>query len=165
MMKEMDILKLLGLLGENAKLTNAQLAVMLGATEQDVAAAIADCEQKGIIKGYQAVIDWDNTDRNLVSARIEIKVIPKSNMGFEEIAYTVSQFREVETCYLMSGGYDLALTISGKTFKDVAMFVAHRLAPMESVQSTTTHFVLRKYKHRNVMMVDDFADEREGSSH
>ena len=86
-------------------------------------------------------------------------------MGFEEIAYTVSQFREVETCYLMSGGYDLALTISGKTFKDVAMFVAHRLAPMESVQSTTTHFVLRKYKHRNVMMVDDFADEREGSSH
>ena len=79
MMKEMDILKLLGLLGENAKLTNAQLAVMLGATEQDVAAAIADCEQKGIIKGYQAVIDWDKTDRNLVSARIEIKVIPKSN--------------------------------------------------------------------------------------
>ena len=85
-------------------------------------------------------------------------------MGFEEIAYTISQFREVETCYLMSGGYDLALTISGKTFKDIALFVAHRLAPLEPVQSTSTHFVLKKYKQRGQMMVDDFKDEREVTS-
>lgn len=106
-------------------------------------------------------MDWDRTGRDLVSARIEIKVIPKGTMGFEEIAYTISQFPEVETCYLMSGGYDLALTISGKSFKDIAMFVAHRLAPMEPIQSTATHFVLKKYKERGVMMVEDSEDERE----
>ena len=127
----LDTEKLLKLIAEDAKLTNAQLAAMLGAREEEVASAVASLEKEGIIKGYKALIDWDKTDRNLVSARIEIKVIPKGSMGFEEIAYTISQFREVETCYLMSGGYDLALTISGKTFKDIALFVAHRLAPLE----------------------------------
>lgn len=122
----LDTEKLLKLIAEDAKLTNAQLAAMLGAREEEVASAVASLEKEGIIKGYKALIDWDKTDRNLVSARIEIKVIPKGSMGFEEIAYTISQFREVETCYLMSGGYDLALTISGKTFKDIALFVAHR---------------------------------------
>lgn len=106
----LDTEKLLKLIAEDAKLTNAQLAAMLGAREEEVASAVASLEKEGIIKGYKALIDWDKTDRNLVSARIEIKVIPKGSMGFEEIAYTISQFREVETCYLMSGGYDLALT-------------------------------------------------------
>ena len=160
----LDTEKLLKLIAEDAKLTNAQLAAMLGAREEEVASAVASLEKEGIIKGYKALIDWDKTDRNLVSARIEIKVIPKGSMGFEEIAYTISQFREVETCYLMSGGYDLALTISGKTFKDIALFVAHRLAPLEPVQSTSTHFVLKKYKQRGQMMVDDFKDEREVTS-
>ena len=159
-MKEQNKEKLLRLIDDNAKLTNEQLAVMLG----DVAQTIAGYEKQGVIRGYKALIDWDQTDRNLVSARIEIKVIPKGTMGFEEIAYTISQFREVETCYLMSGGYDLALTISGKTFKDIALFVAHRLAPLEPVQSTSTHFVLKKYKQRGQMMVDDFKDEREVTS-
>ncbi|MCI8491462.1 MULTISPECIES: Lrp/AsnC family transcriptional regulator [Anaerotruncus] len=163
-MKEQNKEKLLRLIDDNAKLTNEQLAVMLGEDEQDVAQTIADFEKLGVIRGYKALIDWDQTDRNLVSARIEIKVIPKGTMGFEEIAYTISQFREVETCYLMSGGYDLALTISGKTFKDIALFVAHRLAPLEPVQSTSTHFVLKKYKQRGQMMVDDFKDEREVTS-
>ena len=160
----LDTEKLLKLIAEDAKLTNAQLAAMLGAREEEVASAVASLEKEGIIKGYKALIDWDKTDRNLVSARIEIKVIPKGSMGFEEIVYTISQFREVETCYLMSGGYDLALTISGKTFKDIALFVAHRLAPLEPVQSTSTHFVLKKYKQRGQMMVDDFKDEREVTS-
>ena len=163
-MKEQNKEKLLGLIDDNAKLTNEQLAVMLGEDAQDVAQTIAGYEKQGVIRGYKALIDWDQTDRNLVSARIEIKVIPKGTMGFEEIAYTISQFREVETCYLMSGGYDLALTISGKTFKDIALFVAHRLAPLEPVQSTSTHFVLKKYKQRGQMMVDDFKDEREVTS-
>ena len=153
-MKEQNKEKLLRLIDDNAKLTNEQLAVMLGEDAQDVAQTIAGYEKQGVIRGYKALIDWDQTDRNLVSARIEIKVIPKGTMGFEEIAYTISQFREVETCYLMSGGYDLALTISGKTFKDIALFVAHRLAPLEPVQSTSTHFVLKKYKQRGQMMVD-----------
>ena len=160
----LDTEKLLKLIAEDAKLTNAQLAAMLGAREEEVASAVASLEKEGIIKGYKALIDWDKTDRNLVSARIEIKVIPKGSMGFEEIAYTISQFREVETCYLMSGGYDLALTISGKTFKDIALFVAHRLAPLEPVQSTSTHFVLTKYKERGLLMVDDVKDEREVTS-
>ena len=161
----LDTEKLLKLIAEDAKLTNAQLAAMLGAREEEVAtSAVASLEKEGIIKGYKALIDWDKTDRNLVSARIEIKVIPKGSMGFVEIAYTISQFREVETCYLMSGGYDLALTISGKTFKDIALFVAHRLAPLEPVQSTSTHFVLKKYKERGLLMVDDVKDEREVTS-
>ena len=163
-MKEQNKEKLLRLIDDNAKLTNEQLAVMLGEDAQDVAQTIAGYEKQGVIRGYKALIDWDQTDRNHVSARIEIKVIPKGTMGFEEIAYTISQFREVETCYLMSGGYDLALTISGKTFKDIALFVAHRLAPLEPVQSTSTHFVLKKYKQRGQMMVDDFKDEREVTS-
>ncbi|MEM1486112.1 Lrp/AsnC family transcriptional regulator [Oscillospiraceae bacterium PP1C4] len=163
-MKEMDTDMLLKLVADNAKLTSAQLATMLGVAEEEAAAAIAQLEKAGIIKGYKALIDWDKTDRNLVCARIELKVLPKSNMGFEEIAYTISQFPEVETCYLMSGGYDLALTISGKTFKDIALFVAHRLAPLDAVQSTSTHFVLRKYKERGVLMVDDIKDEREVTS-
>ena len=163
-MKEQNKETLLRLIDDNAKLTNEQLAVMLGEDAQDVAQTIAGYEKQGVIRGYKALIDWDQTDRNLVSARIEIKVIPKGTMGFEEIAYTISQFREVETCYLMSGGYDLALTISGKTFKDIALFVAHRLAPLEPVQSTSTHFVLKKYKQRGQMMVDDFKDEREVTS-
>lgn len=163
-MKEQDFEKLLKLIADNAKLSNAQIAVMLGVSEQEVAETIADCEKKGIIKGYKALIDWDKTDRDLVGARIELKVIPSGVMGFEEIAYTISQFREVETCYLMSGGYDIALTISGKTFKEIALFVAHRLAPLEPVQSTSTHFILRKYKERGLMMVEDNEDEREVTS-
>lgn len=163
-MKEKDTEMLLKLLADNAKLSNAQLASMLDATEEEIAAAIADYEAEGIIRGYKAIVDWDRTDRNLVCARIELKVIPKSNMGFEDIARTVSQFREVETCYLMSGGYDIALTISGKTFKDIALFVAHRLAPLEAVQSTATHFVLKKYKERGLIMEEGFKDEREVTS-
>ncbi len=163
-MKEQDIEKMLKLLADNAKLSNAQIATMIGASEQEVADAIADCEKNGIIKGYRALIDWDKTGRDLVGARIELKVIPNGVMGFEEIAYTISQFREVETCYLMSGGYDIALTISGKTFKEIALFVAHRLAPLEPVQSTSTHFILRKYKERGIMMVEDNEDEREVAS-
>lgn len=160
----LDTEKLLKLIAEDAMLTNAQLAARLGAREEEVASAVASLEKEGIIKGYKALIDWDKTDRNLVSARIEIKVIPKAAWALEEIAYTISQFREVETCYLMSGGYDLALTISGKTFKDIALFVAHRLAPLEPVQSTSTHFVLKKYKERGLLMVDDVKDEREVTS-
>lgn len=156
--------KLLKLVAKNAKLTAGEIAVMLGISEAAAAAAIADLEKQGIIKGYLTLIDWEKTDRDLVSARIEIKVIPNGKMGFEEIAWQISQFEEVETCYLMSGGYDIALTISGQNFKDIALFVAHRLAPLEPVQSTSTHFVLRKYKERGVMMEDETVDEREVTS-
>lgn len=159
-MSQINEEKLLRLLADNAKLTPDQLAVMLASSEEAVSQTIERLEKNGILKGYKALIDWDKTQRNLVSARIELKVLPKSSMGFEEIAYTISQFPEVETCYLMSGGYDLALTISGKTFQDIAMFVAHRLAPLEPVQSTATHFVLKKYKERGVLFAEAAQDER-----
>ena len=152
--------KLLSILADNARLSCEQLAAMTGLTAEAVAAEIDRLQEAGVIKGYKAIIDWEKTDRSLCVARIELKVTPKSGMGFEEIAETIAQFDEVETVYLMSGGYDLALTVSGKTFKDVATFVSHRLAPLASVQSTATHFVLRKYKERGILTTGSADDGR-----
>ena len=152
--------RLLSLLQNNARLTNKQLAVMLGREEEDVAKAIAAYEKSGVIRGYQAVIDWDKTDSPTVFARIEIKVTPKKDFGFEEIARTIMELEEVQSVSLMSGGYDLALTVSGKTFRDIAIFVAHRLSPIDSVNSTATHFILKKYKERGVVFEAEVKDER-----
>jgi len=152
--------RLLSLLQNNARLTNKQLAVMLDREEEDVAKAIAAYEKSGVIRGYQAVIDWDKTDSPTVFARIEIKVTPKKDFGFEEIARTIMELEEVQSVSLMSGGYDLALTVSGKTFRDIAMFVAHRLSPIDSVNSTATHFILKKYKERGVVFEEEVKDER-----
>lgn len=151
---------LLMLLEKNARYTDRQLAAMLGITEEEVKARIAAYEKEGIIKGYTGIIDWDKTEYDLVSARIELKVTPKKDRGFEELAEQISQFDEVRSLYLMSGGYDLALTIVGKSFKDIASFVAYRLAPMDSVQSTATHFILRKYKEKGTLITDPCQDER-----
>lgn len=153
--------QLLTLLENNARLTNAQLAAMLGETEAAVAAQVEQLEQDGIIRGYKTLIDWEKTGRDLCTARIELRVTPKSGMGFDEIAYRVAQFQEVETVYLMSGGYDLAVTVNARTFKDIALFVAKRLSPLESVVSTATHFVLSKYKERGVFVCDVEKDTRE----
>ena len=152
---------LLRIFSENARLSCEQLAAMTGEAPQAVAARIEELEAQGIIKGYRAVVDWDKTDRDLCIARIEIKVTPKSGMGFDEIANTIAQFDEVEEVTLMSGSYDLALTVTGKSFKEVAMFVSRRLAPLESVQSTATHFVLRKYKEAGILTAQQEKDERE----
>ena len=153
--------KLLDLLAQDARLTPAQLAAMLGETEEDVAAAINAYEKNSTILGYKTVVDWDKTSKESVTALIEVKITPQKGMGFDEIAGTSAQFDEVQEVYLMSGGYDLALEVAGKTFKDVALFVAHRLAPLESVQSTATHFVLKKYKEQGVVTVDTDQDMRE----
>ncbi len=153
--------QLLALIEKNAKLTNAQLAAMLGSTEAEVAAELARLEREGVIRGYMSLIDWERVDKDLCSARIEIKVTPQSGMGFDEIAQRLSQFEEVETVYLMSGGYDLALTVSGRSFREVALFVSHRLAPLPSVVSTATHFVLRRYKQHGLVIGEDKTDMRE----
>ncbi|MEG1779468.1 MAG: Lrp/AsnC family transcriptional regulator, partial [Oscillospiraceae bacterium] len=116
------------------------------------------------IRGYQAVIDWEQTDREYVRALIEVKVIPQKDYGFEEIAKAIVQFDEVESLQLMSGNYDFGVTVVAKTFKDVAMFVAHRLSPLEAVQATSTNFVLRPYKIRGFVMNYSDADEREVTS-
>ena len=151
---------LLRLLEENARYTNAELAAMLDESEEDVRAEIAKYTAIGVIKSYTTIIDWDKTDRDYVQARIELKVTPQKGHGFDELASQIAQFEEVQSLYLMSGGYDLALTVNGKSFKDIASFVAFRLAPLDSVQSTATHFVLRKYKDKGAVLENQ--DNRDG---
>ena len=144
--------KLLYLLSEDARYTSSDLATMLGVTEQEVCAAVAELEADGIICGYKALIDWASVDDKHITAMIEINVTPQANAGFEEIAERIAEFEYVESVYLMSGGYDLCVTVTGQTFQKVAMFVAKHLASMNEVTSTATHFVLRRYKDMGVKM-------------
>ena len=155
--------QLIQILANNARLSAEQLAAMTGSTPAQVAARIDALQTEGVIRGYKAVVDWEKTDRDFCTARIELKVTPKSGMGFDEIAVTIAQIDEVESVELMSGGYDLGLTVTGKTFKDVAMFVAQRLAPLDSVESTATHFVLKTYKQGGIMTCGQEKGEREGA--
>ena len=154
--------KLLDLLSQDARLTPAQLAAMTGASEQDVNEALRVFEKNGTILGYKTVIDWDKTAKESVTALIEVKITPQKGMGFDEIARQIYSHHQVESVYLMSGGYDLAVTVTGKTMSDIAMFVSRRLAPIGGVLSTATHFVLTKYKDGGVVFNSDYEefDER-----
>lgn len=152
--------KLLRLLEKDARLSNAQLAVMLNMDEAAVAKEIDALEKKGVIRGYKALVDWDRTDREYVSALIELRITPKKDTGFDGIAERIMKFEEVETICLMSGGFDLMVMVNGRSFKDVAMFVAKRLSSIDAVVSTATHFVLRRYKDRDVQFLDEQKDER-----
>ena len=151
---------LLSLLNENARLTNAQLAVMLGKTEEEVEKEIADYQQKGIIKGYKALINWEKVDHHKTTALIELKVQPKKESGFDEIAKKIMQFSKVESVYLMSGGFDLAVMVHGDSIQDIAMFVAKRLSPLDSVLSTATHFILTCYKEGDVILTSPKEEDR-----
>lgn len=133
---------------------------MLGTTEDAVKAQMAELEKAGVVRGYKALIDWDRTDRKYVTALIELRVTPQRNYGFDDLAERIMKFEEVETVYLMSGGFDLMVIVNGCTFKDVAMFVAKRLSTLDSVVSTATHFVLRRYKDRGVLFLGEDVDER-----
>lgn len=152
--------QLLKLLNKNARVSLADLAVALGADEAAVAEEIKTLEAEGILRGYKAVIDWEKMDHSYVSAIIELKVTPKVGRGFEEIAERVAQYAEVESVYLMSGTYDLNVVVKAKTFQEVAMFVAKELSTIESVTSTATHFVLRRYKELDVSLAVREPDER-----
>lgn len=152
--------KLLKLLDTNARLTTEQLAAMLDTTEEEVVRQMAALEQSGVVRAYKALIDWERTQREYVTAVIELRVTPKRDLGFEGIAERVMRFDEVESVYLMSGGYDLLVTVTGRTFKEVSMFVAKRLSTLDSVISTATHFVLRRYKESGVMFLGEEKDER-----
>ena len=152
--------ELLKLLSTNARYTVRQLADMLGTDEQTVEKNIKSLEKDGIICGYKAVIDWDSTDGSDVSAIVEIKVVPKADLGFEEVAEKISAYPEVESVYLMSGVYDLNVVVKGKTLKDVAQFVSRELATIDSVTSTATHFVMRRYKEMDVCLFESEKDDR-----
>lgn len=152
--------KLLKQLSKNSRVDTADLAVMLGMTEEDVQKEISEMEDAGLIRGYKAVIDWDRLDNAYVSAIIELKVTPKAGLGFEDVAAKVMRYPEVESVYLMSGVYDLSVVVKGKTFQDVAKFVAKELSTIDSVTSTATHFVLRRYKELEVELLGSGKDER-----
>ena len=143
--------KLLQLLEDNCTLTHAQLASMTGTTEAEVAAAIAECEKDHVILGYKAIVDWDRTERESVTALIEVKVTPQRGEGFDRVAERIYQYDEVESVYLMSGSFDLTVIISGRTLKEVAQFVGEKLAPLEDVTGTATHFILKKYKEKHLI--------------
>ena len=152
--------KLLKLLEKDAKITAAELAIMCEKEEGDIKRMIDEYENGGIILGYTTVIDWDKTDTEYVNALIELKVTPRVGSGYDEIAERIYSYPEVESVYLMSGGFDLAVMLRGKTMREVAIFVAAKLATIEAVTSTATHFVLRKYKDHNVIFGGAPIDER-----
>lgn len=153
--------KILNLLSRNARYTPDELAVMTGLSTAEVEKEIAEMEEQGLICGYKALIDWEKVDSTLVSAIIELKVTPKPGHGFEEVARRVMKFPQVESVYLMSGGYDLSVVVKGKSFQEVALFVAKELSTIDSVLSTATHFVLRRYKEQDVELIGAPVDDRE----
>ncbi len=152
--------EILKLLSKNARYTAEQLATMLGKTEAEVKSQMENLEKDGIIKGYKAVIDWDKLDDAYVSAIVQLNVVPKAESGFEDVAQRVMAFKEVESVYLMSGSYDLNVVVKGKTLQDVARFVARELATIDSVTSTASHFVMRRYKELDVELFDIEEDTR-----
>lgn len=152
--------ELLHLLKTNARLTNAQLADMLGKTEQEIADEIRSLEKQGIIRGYTAIINEELAKSTEVEALIELRVTPKRDCGFDEIAKTIMMYDEVESVSLMSGMYDLALTVKGESLKEVAMFVSQRLSALEGVLATATHFVLKRYKDKGIFIEEEDYDER-----
>ncbi|MBR6729305.1 MAG: Lrp/AsnC family transcriptional regulator [Clostridia bacterium] len=153
--------KLLELLEKDASLAAEQLAVMLDSDPEAIAAEIKEYEQKRVIVGYKTIVNWEKTEYEPISAIIELKVTPQRGEGFDEIAKRVYQYEEVSSVYLMSGGFDLMVIIEGKSMKEVALFVAEKLAPMEQVISTATHFVLKKYKVDGIIVNDKRKDTRE----
>ncbi|NLM11453.1 MAG: Lrp/AsnC family transcriptional regulator [Clostridiaceae bacterium] len=153
--------EILHILSKNSRLTNEQIAVMLGKKEEEVTKAIKEMEEKNVILGYPALIDWEKTDNDIVSAYIEVKVTPQRDRGFDEVAERIYQFSQVKSCSLMSGSYDLFVVVEGKSMKDVALFVAEKLATIDSVLSTSTHFVLKKYKDKGVIFNKKHKDNRE----
>ena len=152
--------EILKLLANNARYTASDIATMLGADETEVRNTIKELEKDGFIRGYKAVIDWDKLDGAYVSAIVELNVVPKAGLGFEEVAEKVMAYKEVESVYLMSGNYDLNVIVKGKTLQDVARFVAKELATIDSVTSTATHFVMRRYKEMDVELISPMDDDR-----
>ena len=152
--------ELITLLQQNARLSNAQLAVMLGKTEDEIAKEIKELEDKGVIKGYSVILDEEIANKDLVTAIIELKVTPKKDYGFEEIAHTIMQYDEVEGIALMAGTYDLSVTVKGTNVKDISMFVSQRIATLDGVLSTATHFVLKRYKEKGIFIEGEETDER-----
>ena len=152
--------KILNYIEKNSRVDLKELAVLLGMEPVDVANALEEMEKEGIICGYHTLIDWDKVTEDRVNALIEVRVTPQRGRGFDDIAERIYKYPEVEACYLMSGGYDLMIFLEGKSLKQVSTFVTEKLSTLESVMSTTTHFILRKYKDHGTIMHQKYEDER-----
>ena len=152
--------KILAVIEKNSRIDLKELAALLGESEAAVANEIADMERENIICGYHTMINWDNTGDEKVIALIEVKVTPQRGMGFDKIAERIYQYSEVESVYLMSGAFDFTVILEGQTMREVAQFVSEKLSVMDSVLSTSTHFVLKKYKDHGTVMCEKKEDER-----
>lgn len=157
----MNTTKLLDVLRQNARLSDSEIAAMLGETEKAVADEIARLEREGIIMGYSAIIDEEKADDNAVTAMIELKMTPIKDRGFDDLAHTIMSYEEIDSVFLLSGPYDLMVTISGTSLRNVALFVSERLAVLDGVISTTTHFILRRYKEKHHVFNEELYDERD----
>ena len=152
--------KILTFIEKNSRINLKELAIMLGVDEASVANEIAAMEQENVICGYHTLIDWDKAGLEKVTAMIEVRVTPQRGMGFDKIAERIYQYSEVTSVYLMSGGYDFTVMIEAKTMRAVAQFVAEKLSTIDSVLSTATHFILKKYKDHGTVLCDGPQDER-----
>ena len=153
--------KILAVIEKNSRIDLKELAILLGENEVDVANEISNMEKEGIICGHHTLINWDNTSTEKVVALIEVKVTPQRGMGFDKIAERIYQFSAVSAVYLMSGAFDFTVIVEGKTMREVAQFVSDKLSPMESVLSTGTHFILKKYKDHGTILTENKTDERQ----
>lgn len=153
--------KILSVIEKDSRIDIKELSVILGMTEIDVANEIKAMEEEGIICGYHTLIDWEKTSLDKVSALIEVRVTPQRGQGFDSIAERIYQYPEVNAVYLISGGYDLLVSLEGKSLKDISLFVSDKLSTLDSVLSTATHFVLKKYKDHGTVLAKKKNDERE----
>ncbi|NLT11142.1 MAG: Lrp/AsnC family transcriptional regulator [Clostridiaceae bacterium] len=156
-----DRLELLHILERNARISSQELAVMLGAEEAEIIHELDQLHAENIILGYSTVINWSKTQRESVTAMIEIRITPQRNKGFDQIACQLFRYPQVTSCYLMSGGFDLMLIIEDSTLREVASFISDKVAPIEGVLSTSTHFILKKYKSNGIVFDSKPEDNRE----
>ena len=160
-MKVKRLKELLDILKSNCRLTIEDMAEMMGTTSDIVRDLMKELDDQGIIIAYNALIDWEKVDNQYVTAYIEVKVTPQRGEGFDKVAERIYQYPQVTACSLISGGFDLFVVVEGKTMKEVALFVAEKLAPIDSVLSCATHFVLKKYKDNGVVFNKVHLDDRE----
>ena len=152
--------KILTIIEKNSRIEIKDLALLLGEPDEAVAEEIARMEKEKVICGYHTLINWDNTREEKVTALIEVKVTPQRGQGFDRIAERIYNFPEVNAVYLMSGGFDFTVIIEEKTMREVAQFVSDKLAPLDAILSTATHFVLKKYKDHGTILGDNIREER-----
>ena len=153
--------ELLALIEKNSRIDLKELAVLLGVEEIDVVNEMAAMEAEGVICGYHTLINWEKTSIDTVSALIEVRVTPQRGKGFDKIAERIYNYPEVRSVYLMSGGYDLLVILEGKTLREVSSFVSDKLSTLDTVISTATHFILKKYKDHGTIFGQKKEDERE----